>query len=144
MILGAVVGALLLPGPIMIGPTVGLDVHTLLFAVTAILIGFQGVSFAFCARIYALNEGLLPEDPILERLFRRFTLESGLAVGAVLLAAGIGSAIYAFVVWSRAGFGALNAQTTLRTVIPAAGAICLGGQVIFTSFLLSFLGLRRR
>jgi hypothetical protein len=43
--LGIVVSALLLPGPRMIG-RVGFDVHTLLFAAMAILIGFQSVVFA--------------------------------------------------------------------------------------------------
>jgi hypothetical protein len=141
---GAIIGALLLPGPVMLGPDVGLDVHTLLFAFAAILLGFQAVAFAFCARVYALNEGLLPEDQTLERLLHRFTLETGLAVGALLLVLGLIGALFAVGTWSRAGFGQLDARQTLRTAIPSATAICLGGQIVLTSFLLSFLGLGRR
>src|ERR1700674_6097231 len=44
-VLGAVVGALLLPGPVMIG-NVGFDVSTMMFAAMAILIGFQSIVFA--------------------------------------------------------------------------------------------------
>jgi glycosyltransferase involved in cell wall biosynthesis len=144
MIGGAAVGGLLLPGPLRITAAFGLDVNTLLFAFAAIVLGFQGVAFAVFARVYALNEGLLPRDPKLERYLERFTLETGLAVGALIAAAGLGAAIYAFITWSRAGFGALDARTTLRTAIPAVTAMCLGGQIILTSFLLSCLGLRRR
>jgi hypothetical protein len=53
-------------------------------ASAAVLLGFQGVAFAFCARIYALNEGLLPEDVRLERMFRYITLETGLGAGLTL------------------------------------------------------------
>ena len=109
-----------------------------------ILIGFKGVAFAFCARVYALNEGLLPEDRTLERMFRHFTLETGLAVGAILLRLGLMGGLFAVAGWSRAGFGTLDPRETLRTAIPAATALCLGGEVMFTSFLLSFLGLRRQ
>jgi len=135
---------LLLRGPIMLTPSIGLDVHTLLFAFAAVLVGFEAVAFAFCARVYAFNERLLPHDDLLERLFTRFTLEDGLIVGAILLLLGLGGAIYAVIDWSRVGFGQLDARTTLRTAIPSAMAICLGGQVILTSLLLSVLGLRTR
>jgi glycosyltransferase involved in cell wall biosynthesis len=144
MVAGAIVGGALLRGPVKLTEHLGLDVHTLLFAFAAIVLGFQGVAFAVCARVYALNEGLLPRDPKLERLLQRFTLEAGLAVGALVMTAGFAGAVYAFLAWSRTGFGALDSRVTLRTAIPAASAICLGGQVILTSFLLSFLGLRHR
>ena len=107
--------------------------HTLLFACAAVLLGFQGVAFAFCARIYALNEGLLPEDPTLENMFRFFTLETGLTVGALLALIGLAGS-------ARVAMG----HPSLLLAIPSAAALCLGGQIIFVSFLLSFLGLRRR
>ncbi len=144
MLVGGVTELLLLPGPLMLTEHVGLDVSTLLFASTGVLLGFQGVAFWFCARVYALTEGLLPYDRLLERMFRRFTLESGLVVGAGLLALGLFGAAYSVEGWSAVGFGSLDPRQTLRAAIPSATALCLGGQVIFTSFLLSFLGLRRR
>jgi glycosyltransferase involved in cell wall biosynthesis len=144
MVIGTLLGAAILPGPLRVTPRVALDVHTLLFAAAAILIGFKGFAFAFCARIYALREELLPEDKALERMFRHFTLETGLAAGVVLLGIGLIGALLAVAGWSRAGFGSLEPHDTLRMAIPAATALCLGGDLIFTSFLLSFLGMRRR
>ena len=43
----------------------------------AILIGFQSVVFATFTKVFAISEGLLPEDPRLTRLFRYVTLEVG-------------------------------------------------------------------
>ena len=144
MLLGSLVGGRLLVGPLTVGDSLEFDVHTLLFAFGAIQLGFQSVTFAFLARVYALAEGLLPEDPVLARLFGWFTLETGLVLGGVLLLAGFAGALSAVAGWSRTGFGPLDAREMLRTAIPAAAAIGLGGQVVFASFLLSFLGLRRR
>lgn len=144
MIGGAIVGLPLLRGPVMLTPHVGFDVHTLLFAFAAIILGFQGVAFAVCARVYAINERLLPPNKKTERFLSSFTLEAGLAIGALLMLAGFAGAILSVVAWSRTGFGPLDSRVTLRTAIPSASAICLGGQVVLTSFLLSFLGLRRR
>jgi glycosyltransferase involved in cell wall biosynthesis len=124
-------------------PRAELEAHTLLLASVAVLLGFQGVAFAFCVRIYALNEGLLPEDRTLEQMFRLFTLETGLAAGAVFLLLGVAGGVCAATGWSRTGFWTLTARETLLVAIPSATALCLGGQVVFTSFLLSFLGLRR-
>jgi glycosyltransferase involved in cell wall biosynthesis len=141
---GCVVFGLMLLPPLKAGPLMGLEAHTLLLASVAVLLGFQGVAFAFFARIYALNEGLLPEDQTLERLFRLFKLETGLTVGAALLLLGVIAGIWAAVTLSRDNAWATNPRETLLLAIPSATAICLGGQVVFTSFLLSFLGLRRR
>jgi glycosyltransferase involved in cell wall biosynthesis len=140
---GAVVIALVLLRGGMANPLAAAEALTLQLASFAMLLGFQGVAFAFCVRIYALNEGLLPEDRTLQRMFGLFTLELGLAVGALFLVLGMAGAVYAAADVSRAGLGALRARDTLLVTSLSALALCLGGQVVFTSFLMSFLGLRR-
>jgi len=140
---GGVAGAFLLARSFVQGPR-ELDAHALLLASVATLLGFQGVAFAFCARIYALNEGLLPGDPTLERMFKRFKLESGLAAGAMLVAVGLLGGACVVTGWSPSGFSTLQPRQTLLLAMPSATALCLGGQVILTSFLLSLIGLTRR
>jgi glycosyltransferase involved in cell wall biosynthesis len=137
-------GLALLPGPLMLSETVGLDVQTLLFASAGVHLGVQMVSFALCARIYALRAGLLPKSPNMERLSRRFSLEFGLLCGGLLCAIGLGGAIFNVVHWSNTGFGQLDPRQALRGAIPAASALGLGAQVIATSFLLSILSIRWR
>ena len=59
------------------------DVHTLLFASLAIICGYQSIAFALMTKVFAIMEGLLPEDPRLNRFFALVNLESGLSVGAL-------------------------------------------------------------
>jgi glycosyltransferase involved in cell wall biosynthesis len=143
MIVGAIVGLWLLPRPRHIG-SVELDVHTLIYAAAAVLIGFQAIAFGFFTKIFAISEGLLPPDPKIERWSRHVTLEGGLIVGLVLILAGLFGSVYAIVWWGRRSFGPLDPVRVLRIVIPSATALALGCQVVLTSFFLSVLGLRRR
>jgi hypothetical protein len=143
MLLGTVVSAWLLPGPRSLGPFT-LDVHTLLFACVAILIGFQAVLFAVLSKVFAIGEGLLPPDARLQRLARSVTLEWGLLVGAALIVGGLGGSVLAVGTWAGKGFGALEPGETLRLVIPAVVATALGCQVVLFSFFLSIVGLSRK
>lgn len=119
-------------------------VHTLLYSAIAIIIGFQIVSFAIFTKAFAITEGLLPEDPKLKHFLRYINLEVGLIVGVILLLLGLGGSVYAFGVWESGAFGSLDPAVTMRLVIPAVTALALGVQVIFSSFFLSVLGLKRR
>jgi len=141
--LGVTLDAVLLPGPIRIGNTV-FDVHTMLFAAMAILIGFQSVVFATFTKIFAISEGLLPEDLRLTRTFRYITLEVGLVVGALLIIAGAGAWVLGLEYWRIRQFGALDPEKTLRIVIPGVVCFTLGFQIVLSSFFLSVLGMSRR
>lgn len=143
MLLGVLFSGLLLAGPLTIAG-VTFEVHTLLYAALAIVIGFQAAAFSVFTKMFAIGEGLLPEDPRLNRLFSLVTLETGLIAGVVLLVGGLGGSLYAVHGWAAADFGALDRPTTLRLVIPSAVAMVLGIQVILSSFFMSVLGLRRR
>ena len=76
---GLGVGGWLLPGPRRFFGA-ELDVHTLLYAGLAVLMGVQAVVFAISARMLAVAEGLRPDDR-LRRFHRSATLEAGLVVG---------------------------------------------------------------
>lgn len=133
----------LLPGPRVVGD-VGFDVQSLLFLAVAVVVGFQSILFAALTKIFAVNEGLLPKDARLDRVFRVVTLEMGLAVGAILLVAGLVGSIASFLRWSDASFGALDPTVTLRIIIPSATALILGFETVLSSFFMSVLGLKHR
>jgi len=135
--------AWLLPGPRALGG-IEFDVHTLLYAFVAALLGFQLVAFAVFTKVFAISEGLLPEDPRLNRVFRYVTLETGLVVGGLLVLLGLAGSLLAVLGWAKLGFGNLDPQHMLRVVMPAVFSLTLGVQVVFSSFFLSILGLRRR
>ena len=143
MALGAAVTAWLLPGARRVGG-LELDVHTMLYAATAVVVGFQAVAFALFTKVFATSEGLLPADPRLERLTRLPTLELGLLAGAVLLLAGTAGSAYAVGLWGAGDFGHLQPARILRLVIPSVTAVTLGAEMMLASFFLSVLRLRRR
>jgi len=140
---GLLVGGYLLPQPrVILGVT--FDVHTLLLASASILIGFQAICFALFTKIFAVMERLLPPDPKLDRAFKHINLEKGLIAGFLLLIAGVGLSIAAFLKWSSASFGPLEPTQVLRILTPGTTLVMLGFQVIWASFFLSILGLKRK
>ena len=120
------------------------DVHTLLFASLAIICGYQSIAFALMTKVFAIMEGLLPEDPRLNRMFRLVNLESGLCVGALGMIVGLTLLGVAIHQWASVDFGALNYAHTMRWVIPGVMLTALGFQTILSSFFGSLLGMRRK
>jgi glycosyltransferase involved in cell wall biosynthesis len=139
---GAIVGALLEAGPKYIGP-VSFDIHTLLLAGFACLIGFQLIVFAVFTKVFAMERGFHPPSETYYRLFDLIRLETGLAVGGLMFAAGTIGVIIAVLSWGAVGFGQLDPRLTMREIIPAAVLLTLGVQTIFASFFLSILGMER-
>jgi glycosyltransferase involved in cell wall biosynthesis len=143
MLVGLGLMAWLLPAERPLGH-VNLGVDTLAYASAAVLLGFQLVFFGVAAKVFAITEGLLPEDEAFDRWFRYVTLETGLMVGVVLVLVGVGIAVSSVVGWSHAGYGALPPVAMMRRTLPAMLCLMLGTEVCFASFFLSLLGLKRR
>ena len=140
--LGGVLAAALSVNDFQIGQIV-LNVGTLTMACMAVVIGYQLVAFAFFTKVFAIAEGLLPQDPKFGRIFKIFTLEKGLLAGLLVLLAGVVLILRALWLWKQFGFGQLpSTEDNLRRLIPAATLIMLGVQTVFSSFFMSVLGLK--
>ena len=129
------------------GLTIGhvtFDIHTLLFASLFILLGYQSVTFAIFAKTFAVNEGLMPEDPRLSKFYEVVDLEKGLIAGAITLLIGVVLLLDAVNQWRLVDFGNLSYSHTMRWVIPGATLTALGYQTILSSFLVSSIGLKRK
>jgi hypothetical protein len=133
----------LMGGPRRVGEIV-FDFHTLAYGFGAIVVGFQLVAFAVFTKVFAITEGLLPEDPRLNRMFEYIKLETGLLAGALCVALGVAGSLLALSTWARSSFGPITSDNLLRLVMLSVFALILGPQIIFSSFFLSILGLRRR
>jgi hypothetical protein len=142
IVIGTVAGALVEPGPLAIGG-IRFDVDTLASAAALVIMGVQAVLFAIFTHVYASNEGFLPHSNAISRLLRTWTLERGLAIGALLGLAGLGGGIAAFAHWGRATFGHLDYDAILRVVLPSATALVVSCQLILGAFFLSILAIRR-
>ncbi|MEO8745553.1 MAG: glycosyltransferase family 2 protein [Candidatus Dormiibacterota bacterium] len=138
--LSLVVGAALETGPKKLGP-LGFDIHTLLLAGFACLIGFQLIVFAVFTKVFAMREGFHPPNAAYSATFRYIKLETGLVLGTLMSVLGIAGIVLAIHSWQSVGFGVLDPQTTMREVIPAAVLLTLGIQTVFASFFLSILGM---
>jgi glycosyltransferase involved in cell wall biosynthesis len=121
-----------------------LDIHTLLIAGLACLLGYQLIVFAFFTKVFAITEGFQPMPTYFERLFRWVSLEVGILAGLALTLGGVAALVAAVVSWGSGGFGALDPRETMRQVIPGAILLVLGIQTVFSSFFLSTLGIGRR
>lgn len=120
-----------------------LDIHTMLYASGAILLGTQSVFFAVFTKAFGTASGLLPRDPRFERALEFVRLETGILVGVALFAIGIAFGVASVLEWRDAGFGALDPSRTMRLAIPAVFCLVQGMHVILGSFFLSILGLPR-
>jgi glycosyltransferase involved in cell wall biosynthesis len=119
------------------------NVGTLAVACMTVIVGFQLVAFAFFTKVFAIAEGLLPDDPKLARVFKVFTLEKGIVFGLLVLITGIMLLARSVWIWQQANYGILpSTEENLRRLIPAATLVVLGIQTIFSSFFMSALGLK--
>ncbi len=119
-----------------------LDIHTLLYASLAVVVGCHSMVFWVFAKIYGMREGLVPEDPWFRGVMQTVTLEAGLIVGAILLVIGLTLGVLALSAWGNAAFGALSPEATMRLVIPSGTAILLAFQIAYGAFFLSVLEIR--
>jgi glycosyltransferase involved in cell wall biosynthesis len=120
------------------------DAHTLLIASLAVILGYQCIVFALFTKAFAITEGLLPPDRRLERFFRYATLERGILLGGIGVLIGILLLLSRVGEWASADFGELDYSVTMKWVIPGATLVVLGFQTIWSSFVVSILGMSRR
>jgi glycosyltransferase involved in cell wall biosynthesis len=142
LIAGLVIGAIVVPGPLKIGG-VTFDVDTLVAASAMVVIGFQSVLFWLFTQVYAGAEGFLPEEPKVQRILGKLSLERGLLLGLAIGIAGLIGLIFSLTYWQAKDFGQLNYETALRLVIPSVTALIVSCQVILGTFFLSILGIKQ-
>lgn len=141
-LLGLAGYSLALPGFTIGG--VAFDAHTLLVASMALIVGQQAIFFAIFAKMFSIGEGLLPPNRSMDRFFSVFTLEKGLAISSATIVVGICMLFFAVNIWRLNNFGSLDYSHTMRLVVPGTTLIVLGAQTIFSSFIISILGIRKK
>jgi len=139
---GLVIGALVATGPLTIG-SVTFDVDTLVAASAMVVIGFQAVLFWLFTQVYAGAEGFLPEEPKVQRLLGKLSLERGLLIGAAIGIAGLVGLIFSLTYWQAHQFGQLNYEHALRLMVPSVTALVVSCQLVLGTFFLSILGIKQ-
>jgi glycosyltransferase involved in cell wall biosynthesis len=116
------------------------DIHTMIAGSMMMIVGTQVVALGLCAHAYG-TYFMADKDEWFLRMRSRFKLEHGLMLGGAVLLVGLVIAAGITITWINRGFGQLGEE---RLAVFAATLVIIGIQIVFSSFLLSILGLRRR
>jgi glycosyltransferase involved in cell wall biosynthesis len=115
------------------------DIHAMIGGSLLLIIGVQVIALGLCALAYGVYF-MGERDEWFNRWRARLRLEHALAIGGVIMLAGVVTGAVLVGIWIDRGFGNLAEQ---RLAVLAATLVTVGVEVFFTSFLLSILGLRR-
>jgi len=132
-LMGGILYAAILIGPLKLG-TVTFDIHTLIYAASAMVVGYQTMIYAIFAEASGILRGILPPKKINEKLISRLTVEFGVVTGGLLIFLGLGLGLISVYAWHKLGFGSLEKASQLRCVITSCLALTLGTQTLFSGF----------
>lgn len=135
LLLGLLLEIALVGGPLALGP-LRLDYHFMFVGGALAILGLQVVLLGVYAKTYALVHDTGFADPWIRRFHLRYSLERGVALGGVLLGAGLIINARILGDWLAAGRGMLFA---VRPAMLALTLMILGAEVIFAAFFLSLL-----
>lgn len=144
MLMGTVLGALTIQGPMDIFDQVFFDTNTLLYAGALVIVGFQAVSFGVFTKTYAVQAGFLPANKSLNKFAEKLSVEAGLVFGLLVFLAGLGGTFYSLYLWQASHFGSLEYPKILRVVIPSVVFIIIGLQTVLSSFFLGVLSVNKK
>jgi glycosyltransferase involved in cell wall biosynthesis len=115
-----------------------LSYHPMFLSSILVIIGYQLVIFSGFAKTYAIVH-LGEKDEKFEKLFKYITIERASFLGILVVIIGLAVYLAIALQWLFSGFGALN---EIKNSIVALTLLTIGIQTIFSSFILSILGIK--
>jgi len=114
--------------------------HPMFVSSLLIVLGFQLVTFGLFAKTYAVTH--LGEKNITINLIDKiFTIEKSIIIGSLIFISGFIIGLHLLFKWITSGFGEFQ---EIKISIITLTLLFLGLQVIFSSFMLSILGIEER
>jgi len=120
------------------------DVHSMLVALTAIVLGSQTVLSFLLAYQYATDQGVLPSSSRFEAFLKIKSLERAVVIGGVIFLLGLSGLVSSALIWANTDFSDLDVSRMMRLVIPSVAAMIVGVQFTTASFVSSILELKGR
>ncbi len=117
-----------------------LQYHPMFLSALLIIIGYQLIIFALFAKTYAINH-LGEKSSSFSNIYKYITIEKAGIGGIILILLGLIIFGLIFFNWIRANFGVLE---EIKNSIIALTLIIFGIQTIFSSFMLSILGIKKK
>jgi glycosyltransferase involved in cell wall biosynthesis len=143
-VVGIILMLLTIAKPFEIVKGIFFDANTLIFGSVFLITGFSCLTLGLFTQSYATEQGFLPKNKIDDKIEKIFTLEVGLLIGLLIFLLGIVGSFYSFYKWQQAKFGNLEYKEILRIVIPSVTLILLGTQLLFSSFFLGIIRIKRK
>jgi hypothetical protein len=143
--LGLLAQLVLALGPVQIdGMTFGF--HWMFAGALLAIAGFQLMSLGVIARFYSLTSHIDEDrDRLINWLTQHFRMESGIAVGVVVFGAGVVADVILLLSWIQGGIQAATLDfSSVRLAIVALTLSVIGIQMVFSSFLVSIMAIKRR
>ena len=140
---GAIGSAMLAQHAVRITPRLELDIHSLMVACFAVLIGVQLMMFGALARRYQMIEGVLPPIANFKEFLLGLSLERILQVAVVVFLGGAAGIVWAVMHWASLGFGPIPYNLVMRVLVIALTAVAVAIQLAASGFLASMFTLRR-
>jgi len=125
------------------GPVVFLghafDFHAMIFSSMLVLLGFQLLNIGFFAKTYAMVEGYQKKNSFFSQFYKYFKLEKGILIGLLLILMGFLLAYTILKHWIVFGPASLERRELFAFIL-----IIIGIQIIFSSFLISLIGMKSK
>lgn len=115
-------------------------IHPMFIFSLMIILGYQLVAFSAFSKIYAISH-LGDHNQLIEKLFKKITIERAGILGLIIILAGISIYIFIFIKWLASDFGQLN---EIKNSIVAMTLLVVGIQTFFSAFMLSTLGIKAK
>jgi glycosyltransferase involved in cell wall biosynthesis len=142
MAMGLVAIGSLWSGPVQLTSHVIIDIHSLVAACFAIIIGSQLVMFSALAQKYAMVEGFLPPATKFKRIWSGLTLERIVQFGILLFIIGLVGTLWAAYSWVSSGFSPITYNGIMRTLVISLTVIVIAVQLTASAFLSSIFEIR--
>jgi hypothetical protein len=114
--------------------------HPLFLSSLLIIVGYQLIIFSAFAKTYLMVH-LGEESKVIHRIHKFITIERASLLGIIVCLIGAAIFIWVFLGWVKSGFGSLN---QVKNSILALTLMVFGIQTIFSSFILSILGIKEK
>ncbi|MFH1967852.1 MAG: glycosyltransferase family 2 protein [bacterium] len=118
---------------------INLFYHPMFFSSLLLITGYQLITFSGFAKIYSITH-LGEKSRLFEKLFKYITIEKASALGGLVVLFGIAIFFIIIAKWLNSGLRELN---EIKNSIVALTLIIAGIQTIFSSFMLSILGIKK-
>lgn len=114
------------------------SIHTLLYCMFFVIIGFNVVDMFLMVKLYAYNHQLLPQKVSVD--WNKKLKEDCFIFGGIFLTlVGVGLSVYALLYWYNSGFNQLVPEVVMRIAIPAVTFLEIGIQSVFSGFMMGIL-----